>query len=127
MKENYSDHYNEKSLWNKLGEVAKLSGLKVVYPVLLLYFVMKDKNVDLKTKAIVVGALGYFILPTDAIFDLTPILGYTDDFGVLMYALNQISASITPEIRQKAKEQLSTWFGTMDEKDLKEIDEKLGE
>jgi len=125
MKDNYSNHYNEKSLWKKLGDVAKTAGVKVIYPVLLLFYVMKDKNVDLKTKAIVVGALGYFILPTDAIFDLTPILGYTDDFGVLMYAVNQISSSITPEIQQKAKHQLKNWFGTMDENEINEIDEKL--
>jgi uncharacterized membrane protein YkvA (DUF1232 family) len=125
MKENYSKHYNEQRLWKKIGEVAKQAGLKVVYSVLLLYYVMSDGRVDLKTKAIVVGALGYFILPTDAIFDLTPIIGFTDDYGVLIFALNQVSSSITPEIRDKANAKLMSWFGTVDDDEIAEIDNNL--
>ena len=57
MKENYSEHYNEKSLWKKLKDFSKKAGQKVVYGVLLLYYVMADKSVPLKTKATIAQRL----------------------------------------------------------------------
>ena len=46
--ERYGKHYDENRLWNKLGTVAKRAGSKVVYPVLLLYYVLQDKKTPLK-------------------------------------------------------------------------------
>lgn len=125
MGDDYSKYYSEKSLWEKLRAFSKKAGTKVVYAVLLLYYVMIDKKVGLKTKALIVAALGYFILPIDAIPDLTPILGFSDDLGVLLFALSQVSGNITPEIKTKARIKLSEWFGTVDEKELTELDEKF--
>ena len=59
--ERYGKHYDENRLWNKLGTVARRAGSKVVYPVLLLYYVLQDKKTPLKHKAVILGALGYFI------------------------------------------------------------------
>lgn len=126
MENRYSKFYSEKSLWGKITTFSKKAGLKVIYAVLLLYYVMADKNVDLKTKAIVIGALGYFIFPLDAISDLIPLTGFTDDLGVLLYALSQISDSITPEIREKAQVKLKDWFQKVDKKELKELEGKIG-
>jgi len=121
----YSKYYNEKSLWEKIIEYSKSAGSTVVYAVLLLYYVMTDKHVTFKTKLTITAALGYFILPTDAIFDLTPILGYSDDLGVLLFALSQVRTNITPEIREKARQKLGEWFGKIDEKELRELEEKI--
>ncbi|NOR74379.1 MAG: DUF1232 domain-containing protein [Draconibacterium sp.] len=125
MDNKYSKHYSENGLWEKIKSVSKLAGSKVVYAVLLLFYAMKDKSVSLKTKLTIVAALGYFILPTDAIFDLTPIIGYSDDLGVLLFALSQISASITPEVKEKAIGKLKDWFGEIDENELRELEDKL--
>ncbi|MDD4143405.1 MAG: DUF1232 domain-containing protein [Prolixibacteraceae bacterium] len=121
----YSRYYNEKSLWKKIVQYSKSAGATVIYAVLLLYYVMTDNQVTLKTKLYVTAALGYFILPTDAIFDLTPIIGYSDDLGVLLFALSQVSANITPEIKQKARQKLSDWFGEINEEELSELEEKI--
>lgn len=124
MKNNkYSKYYSEKSLWDKLGEFAKTAGSKVVYAVLLLYYTMQSSSVGIKTRLSIAAALGYFILPTDAIFDLTPIIGYSDDLGVLLFVLSKVTSSITPEIREKAKQKLEEWFGKPDLEELREIDE----
>ena len=126
MKNQYSKYYNEKSLWKKLKKFSKQAGQKVVYVVLLLYYVMIDKSVKLKTKATIAAALGYFILPLDAIPDLTPVIGFTDDLGVLLFALSQVSENITPEIKERAKSQLKDWFGSVDEKELIALEEQAG-
>lgn len=125
MEEKYSQLFTEQGLWDKIKQFSKDAGLKVIYAVLLLFYAMKDKSVGFKTKVSIAAALGYFILPTDAIFDITPIIGYSDDLGVLIFALTQIASSITPEVKQRAREKLNDWFGEIDENELKEIDNKI--
>lgn len=125
MEKDYSKHYSEKSLWEKIRNFSKDAGVKVVYAVLLLFYAMKDKSVSLKTKLLVAAALGYFILPADAIFDLTPLIGYSDDLGVLIFALARISSSITPEVKEKARSKLKDWFGEIDENELRDLESKV--
>lgn len=125
MDNNYSKYFSEEGLWEKIKKFSKEAGAKVIYAVLLLFYTMKDKNVSIKTKLSIVAALGYFIVPTDAIFDLTPLIGYSDDLGVLLFALSQISSSITPEVKQKAREKLKNWFGEFDENELRELEDKI--
>jgi uncharacterized membrane protein YkvA (DUF1232 family) len=86
---------------------------------------MKDSNVSLKTKLFIAATLGYFILPTDAIFDLTPIIGYSDDLGVLLFALKQISSALTPAVKENARKKIDEWFTEIDDKEIAELDEKI--
>ncbi len=125
MLDDFSKYYSENSLWEKIKNFSKAAGAKVIYAVLLLYYIMNDKNVELKTKLYIAAALGYFILPTDAIFDLTPIIGYSDDLGVLLFALKHISSSITDEIREKALNKINEWFTDVDENEIKELEDKI--
>jgi uncharacterized membrane protein YkvA (DUF1232 family) len=118
-------YFSEESLWRKIKNYSKSAGTTVVYGVLLLYYVMKDKNVTMKKKLSIAAALGYFILPTDAIFDLTPLIGYSDDLGVLLFALTQVSTSITSEIKEKARNKLAEWFGEISDEDLQELENKI--
>jgi uncharacterized membrane protein YkvA (DUF1232 family) len=121
----FAKYFSEKSLWEKIKTYSKSAGTTVVYGVLLLYYVMNDKKVTIKTKLTIAAALGYFILPTDAIFDFTPLIGYSDDLGVLLFALSQVSANITPEIKEKARKKLSNWFGDINENELLELENKI--
>ena len=124
MYDKYSKYFSEQSLWDKLKKFGKTAGAKVVYAVLLLYYTFEDKGVGLKTKLSIAAALGYFILPTDAIVDLTPLIGFSDDLGVLLFTLSAVAGSITPEIKAKAREKLNEWFGEIDPKELQDIDKK---
>ncbi|NCB08998.1 MAG: DUF1232 domain-containing protein [Bacteroidia bacterium] len=124
MKNLYSKYYSEKSLWEKIKKFSKAAGAKVVYAVLLLFYVMQDKKVSIKTKLSIAAALGYFIFPFDAIIDLTPMIGYSDDLGVLLFTISQVSSNITPETEQKAKEKIKEWFDEVDEKELQGLIKK---
>lgn len=56
----------------------KLQGLRAFF---------KDPNVALWRKLLVVGAVLYAIVPTDAIPDVIPVVGWLDDIGVLGIAV----------------------------------------
>ena len=44
----YEKYYSEDGLWKKLGNVAKKAGLKTVYQVLLLYYVLINESTPKK-------------------------------------------------------------------------------
>jgi uncharacterized membrane protein YkvA (DUF1232 family) len=125
MNNEYSKYYSEESLWEKIKKFSKAAGSQVIYAVLLLYFAMKDSNISLKTKVFIAASLGYFIMPADAIFDLTPIIGYSDDLGVLIFALKQISSAITPAVKENARKKISEWFSDIEEKEIDGLEEKI--
>ena len=91
-----------------------ISGIKVVYAALVLYYLSRSNEVPMSAKLKIYGALGYFILPTDAIPDVVVALGYTDDLAALAWALYSMAKYITPEIKQQAEEKLQQWFGKFD-------------
>ena len=92
---------------------------------MLLYYTLQKDNVPLKAKAVIIGALGYFIAPFDLIPDFLPIIGYTDDFGALMMALATVSMYIDSEVKSKARTQLECWFGQVNDIDIAEVITKL--
>jgi uncharacterized membrane protein YkvA (DUF1232 family) len=116
-------HFSDEKFWGKLKKFAKKAGSSVVYAVLLLYYTMQKPNVPMKAKAIIISALGYFILPFDLIPDVAVGVGYTDDLGALGVALLQVAMYIDDDIKQKAKDKLKDWFG--DNVDTSDIDAKL--
>ncbi|MFT8322963.1 MAG: YkvA family protein [Bacillus sp. (in: firmicutes)] len=109
--ENAEKYYAEDKLWDKLKKFGKKAGSSVVYAVLLLFYTLKKPEVPAKTKATIIGALGYFILPLDLIPDFAVGIGYTDDLGALGIALIQVAMYIDDDIKTKAKEKLNDWFG----------------
>lgn len=114
----YGDEYSEEGFWNKLKNVFKKAGLKVVYSALMLYYAYQNKETPVWAKTIIIGALGYFISPIDAIPDITPVVGYADDLGVLVAAIAAVGAYIDSEVKQRAKDKLHNWFGEFDEEEL---------
>lgn len=119
--ENYQENYSESKLQRKLTSVARWAGAKVVYAVLLLYYVLRNPNVSMADKSKIYGALGYFILPTDLILDFIPLAGYSDDMAAIMWAIHTVRRNITPEIKSQAKEKLSEWFDSYNEKKIDKI------
>ena len=102
----YQGEYNEDKLWKKVGKIAKKAGIKLIYYVLLLYYVLKDPSTPARYRMVIMGALGYFILPADVIPDLLPFAGMADDWAALIAAVSFVASAITPAIKEKAKAQL---------------------
>ena len=101
----YERHYTEDKFWQKLKKFAGKWGEKLLLPAMILYCMMKSPDVPLRDKTLIVGALGYLILPFDAVPDFIPLLGITDDLTAIMLVIQALERHLTPEIRQEAKEQ----------------------
>ncbi len=75
--------------------------------VLASYYCVADPATPRRVKFILAAALAYFVLPTDAIADFLPLLGFTDDAAVLAGAIASVAGSITDQHRLKAREALA--------------------
>ena len=114
----YQGHYSEQKFSGKLTKVAKRAGQKIVYAVLLLYYVLKVPSVPKKDKATILGALGYFILPLDLLPDVLPVVGFTDDLSAILLALHAVWKNITPEVKEFAASKAREIFGDLDPVDI---------
>ncbi|MBL0388248.1 DUF1232 domain-containing protein [Tumebacillus sp. ITR2] len=121
----YQSEFSDDSFWEKVKKVAKKVGAKGIYAALLLYFAMLSPNTPMKAKAVIAGALGYFIFPIDLIPDIIPAVGYTDDFGALMSALALVAMYIDADCKSKAREKLRNWFGNDIDAELDDVDNKV--
>lgn len=121
----YTRKFSENKLWKKISRYARQIGIKAVYSALLLFYAYRRADTPKWAKNIILGVLGYLLSPIDAIPDLSPILGYTDDLGVLGFGLVTIAAYINQEVRDSARKKLHDWFGAYNESELKEVDDKL--
>lgn len=86
--------YVESNIWTKLEAVGKK--ISFAKDILALVNYLRDPFVSWHRKAIVVGALIYFISPIDAIPDLTPLFGYLDDLGVITALMKFLGSELIP-------------------------------
>lgn len=96
----YQKYYSENRLWNKVKSVAKKAGIKVVHTALVLYYALDSMPIE--KKAVVIGALNYFILPTDLIPDFIAIFGFSDDASVLYMVYNACSDAIDEKVKKSS-------------------------
>ncbi|MFT4176951.1 MAG: YkvA family protein [Luteolibacter sp.] len=104
--------YSGPRLWRKLATVAKIAGEKALLTSLTLFYCLKDSETPKWAKGVIVGALGYLILPADMIPDILPGIGYTDDWGALVAALGTVAAYVKDEHKAKAHQQAARLFGS---------------
>ena len=102
--------YSEPKFRDKLARAALVAGREVVEKALWLYFAAQRPETPKWAKATVYGALAYFIVPLDAIPDVAPLVGYTDDFGVLALAVVTIARYIDESVRDQTSRFLARWF-----------------
>ena len=107
----FIEAYSEEGFWKKLRRYALAAGREVVEKALLLYYAAQQEKAPAWAKATIAGALGYFIVPLDAVADLTPAVGYADDLGVLVLALAAVATYINDEVRQQTADKMRDWFG----------------
>lgn len=74
----------------------------------LLYRLLKDKRVPLKTKLIISGSIAYIAFPTDIIPDNIPFVGKIDEIAVAFFALERIISDVSINVI------LENWEGKND-------------
>ena len=117
----YEKDFSFDSLMSKIKETAKKAGLKAIYMALLLYYALDSPTISTVDKAIIYGALGYFICPIDIVPDILPFIGLTDDIAVLAWAFSRVKSNVNDMTREKAKTKLKIWFGDYDESEIDDL------
>lgn len=90
--------------WGKLKRVA--AGLPFAEDLLSAYYCAFDRETPLQVRAVLVGALAYFVIPFDGMPDVLPLLGFADDAAVLAAAMKLVIDNIRPEHREAARRTL---------------------
>ena len=103
--------FTETGFWNKIKMFGRQAGREVVERALWLFYAAQKPNTPTWAKSVIFGALAYFISPLDAIPDLTPLVGFTDDLGALAAALTMVTLYIDDEVKSLAAAKLALWFG----------------
>ena len=117
----YEKDFSFDKLMSKIKETAKKAGLKAIYMALLLYYALDSPTISTMDKAIIYGALGYFICPIDIVPDIIPFIGPTDDIAVLAWAFSRVKHNVNDMTREKAKTKLKIWFGNFDEAEIDDL------
>jgi uncharacterized membrane protein YkvA (DUF1232 family) len=95
--------------WKKLKGLA--ARLPFAEDLIAAHYCAFDRQTPLHVKAVLVGALAYFVVPVDFIPDVLPIIGYSDDAAVLAAAIKLVSSHIKPDHREAARQTLARMRG----------------
>ena len=116
--EKYVPDFDADKFLKKLRRTFRRLGAKAAYYALILYYALQDPQISRKDKTLILGALGYFLLPLDLIPDFLPAFGFTDDIAALGYAVYKVIHCATPLVKSQAEEKVYEWFGDVDQSDL---------
>lgn len=87
--------------WRKLRRV--MGRIPFAEELVAAYYCATDRQTPAHVRAVLMGAIGYFIVPTDMIPDFIATLGFVDDATVLALAIASVSRHIKPEHKSKAR------------------------
>jgi len=91
--------------WPKVRALAGRLGF--VEDAVAAYYCARDPQTPFRVKAILMGALAYFVLPTDVVPDILIAFGFVDDAAVLAYAYRQVASAVQPRHRAAAQSALA--------------------
>ena len=94
----------ERDFWRKLKATCRR--VPFIDDLVSVYFCAIDPTTPLQVKAILFGALAYFVLPFDVVPDFIALLGFGDDAAVLYAAIRSVAPHVKPEHRVRAKDAL---------------------
>lgn len=99
-----NDYSLRRDFWRKTRRV--IARIPFAEDLLAAYYCAFDRATPLQVKATLIGAIAYFILPVDAIPDVLPVIGFTDDAAVLATAIKLVAGAITPVHHEAARVKL---------------------
>ena len=93
-----------RGFWRTLKRAARQ--LPFAEDVVAGYFCAIDRATPVRVRAVLLGALAYFVIPTDVLPDFLAGIGFTDDASVLLGTLAMVRAYIRPAHREAARHAL---------------------
>jgi uncharacterized membrane protein YkvA (DUF1232 family) len=90
--------------WRKLARV--MARIPFTEDLVAAWYCAGDSATPAYVRAVLLGAVAYFVLPTDVIPDMLAGLGFTDDASVIAAAVAALGRHITPEHRARARARL---------------------
>ena len=91
-----------RGFWPKIRRV--VSKVPFASEALAVWYCARDDETPVAAKGMMLAALAYFVVPTDAVPDFIAGLGYTDDAAVFTALLAIVGRHLKPRHRQAAKQ-----------------------
>ena len=90
-----------RGFWPKIRKV--VSKVPFASEALAVWYCARDDATPTSAKGVMLAALAYFVLPTDAIPDFIPIIGYGDDAAVFAALIGAVGRHLKPHHREAAR------------------------
>lgn len=100
-----SEPPSEERFWKKLKRV--LARIPFAEDLVAAYYCAADPQTPGYVRAVLLGAIAYFVLPIDMIPDILAGLGFTDDASVLAAAVAAVGRHLEPRHRELARKRLA--------------------
>lgn len=92
-------------LWTTVMRAAR--AIPFMEDVIAAWFCAIDPATPRRVRLTLLAALAYFVAPVDLLPDVMPLIGFTDDAGVLMAAIALVGGHITDDHRVRARRALA--------------------
>ena len=104
-----SEPPDDRRFWKKLKRF--LTRIPFAEDLAAAYYCAADPDTPAYVRAVLLGAVAYFILPIDMVPDMLAGLGFTDDASVLAAAVAAVGRHLRPQHRQQARRALDQIAG----------------
>jgi len=99
----YEQYFSVDGLMDKVSQLTGDACCELIEKVLTLYVLLIQGDVATATKVFIISALGYFICPIDAVPDVLPIVGYSDDLAIVAALLSQLDDLVNANVKKEVK------------------------
>jgi uncharacterized membrane protein YkvA (DUF1232 family) len=96
-----NEHRVERGFWPKIRKAA--AHVPFAADALAVWYCARDDETPSAAKGMMLAALAYFVIPSDAIPDVIPIIGYTDDAAVFAALIKLVGRHLKPRHREAAR------------------------
>ncbi len=106
--------FSENVFKGKVKRYAGIIGCKGVCLAFQLFYALKNPKLPTWARIRILGALAYFLSFIDAIPDLLPGVGYTDDVLIMIAAASTVAFYLDNDVKIKAQAQVQKFFKDCD-------------